>query len=163
MNHWLGHRSTSASSASANYVRTSWRFSPISALCKKKHVRRRQRRTRPHVRVVDFIPFLRFWKMRNRVPARHVMCLRVTVQIHYVSPQVKPHVSTAPCDPVVTVHQMNKEVEMTCRRGARDQKRGTSDGDTQETSNRQRSREGPAGGPSDPWRKGRRGEEGSRM
>ena len=62
-------------------------LSNISSL-QEKHVRRRQRRARPHVSVVDFMSFLCLWKIRNVVSARQVMCLRVTVPIHYASPQV---------------------------------------------------------------------------
>ena len=49
--------------------------------------------------------------MRNVVSARHVLCRRATVPIHYASPHVTQRVSAAACGPAGTVHQMNKEVE----------------------------------------------------
>ena len=137
-------------------------LSNISSL-KAKHVRRRQRRSHPHVSVVGFIPFSCLWKMRNVVSARHVMCLRTTVPIHYASPQVVQNVSAAACGPAKKMHQINRGSQRSREDPAGEVHGIKSEGpqwwrctgSTEETSMRNRSRECPAAGPSDQWRKRR--------
>ena len=82
-------------------------LSNISSL-QEKHVRRRQRRARPHASVVDFKPF--FMPLENAQCSLRSsrLCLHATVPIHYASPQVTQRVSAAACGPAKKVHQINR-------------------------------------------------------